>query len=257
MGWDARFDAERSLGMDFMPKIVKKIGFLTTCRFSPKLFILLYKQKEQTALRDAYWIAWRSSRKFFSVRSVVYRRSGLRLSSPGKLPQVCVCYYTLASPRCPCDLGVPPKIFESNFRRIFILGINGFPRLSGKIFVSGFVVLYLTHNCQLSEPRCPETAFAKQRLATDDFWDEKTFFPSKLFVEVMIVTVKLRCYLMVVFCLISPYFATCSLALHKHLVSVLVKRLSTFASLTLSTLVPMSNVIVEPFWARQYFSHSI
>ena len=44
---------------------------------------------------------------------------------------------------------------------------------------------------------------------------------------------------MVVFCLISPDFATYSLGLHKHLVSVVVKRLSTFPSLALSTLGPM------------------
>ena len=44
---------------------------------------------------------------------------------------------------------------------------------------------------------------------------------------------------MVVLCLVSPDFAICSLALHKHVVSVVVSRLSTFASLALSTLAPM------------------
>ena len=44
---------------------------------------------------------------------------------------------------------------------------------------------------------------------------------------------------MVVFCLISPDYATCFLALHKHLVSVVGKRLSSVASLALSTLAPM------------------
>ena len=39
-----------------------------------------------------------------------------------------------------------------------------------------------------------------------------------------------------VFCLVSPDFATCSLALRKHVVSDAIKRLSTFASLELSTL---------------------
>ena len=46
-------------------------------------------------------------------------------------------------------------------------------------------------------------------------------------------------YLLVLLCPISPDFATCSLALHKHLVSDVVKRLSTFPSLALSTLEPM------------------
>ena len=44
---------------------------------------------------------------------------------------------------------------------------------------------------------------------------------------------------MVVLCLISSDFATCSVALHKNVVSVVIKRLSTFTSLALSTLVPM------------------
>ena len=57
--------------------------------------------------------------------------------------------------------------------------------------------------------------------------------------EFRIVTLHLRCYHMVVFCLISPDFATCPLALHNHLVSVVVKRLSNFESLALSTLAPM------------------
>ena len=44
---------------------------------------------------------------------------------------------------------------------------------------------------------------------------------------------------MVIFNLISPDFATSSVALHKHRASVVVKRLSNFASLALSTLAPM------------------
>ena len=53
----------------------------------------------------------------------------------------------------------------------------------------------------------------------------------------MIGTLNLRCYLMVALCVISPDFATCSLALHKHVVNIVVKRLSTFASLALSAYV--------------------
>ena len=58
------------------------------------------------------------------------------------------------------------------------------------------------------------------------------FFSNQLF-EVTIVTLPLRCYLKVVFCLISPDFATRSLSLHEHLVIVVVRRLSTFANLAL------------------------
>ena len=35
----------------------------------------------------------------------------VRLLAPGKLRQVCVCCYLSASSDCPCDLGVPPKLF--------------------------------------------------------------------------------------------------------------------------------------------------
>ena len=42
-----------------------------------------------------------------------------------------------------------------------------------------------------------------------------------------------------VFCLISRDFATCSLALQKHLFSVVVNRLSTSASLARNTLAPL------------------
>ena len=44
---------------------------------------------------------------------------------------------------------------------------------------------------------------------------------------------------MVVFCPISPDFTTCSVAFHKHLVGVIVKRLSNFASLALRILALM------------------
>ena len=59
-------------------------------------------------------------------------------------------------------------------------------------------------------------------------------------------TLNLRCYLIVVFCLISPDFTTSSFAMHKHLVSVVFKRLTNFASLALSTLVRMNFVVGGP-----------
>ena len=57
--------------------------------------------------------------------------------------------------------------------------------------------------------------------------------------EVRLVTLNLRCYPMVVFSIISPDFAKCSMALHELFLSVVVKNLSTFTSLALSTLAPM------------------
>ena len=50
--------------------------------------------------------------------------------------------------------------------------------------------------------------------------------------------------ILVVLCLICEDFATCSLALHKHVVIDVVKRWSTFASLALSILAP---IVVPPF----------
>ena len=44
---------------------------------------------------------------------------------------------------------------------------------------------------------------------------------------------------MVVLCLISQHFATCSLATHRHVVSDVNKRLITFTSFALNTLAPM------------------
>ena len=138
-----------------------------------------------------------------------------------------------ASWEWPCDLAVAPKVlvdFAENFYRE--------NRFLGKIFVPGFVILYLTHNYQLLETRCSETAFANQRLASVDFWEYKEFFLIPSLFEVRIVTLNLHCYLMVVFCLISPDFGSSSLAFHKHLVSVVVTGLVTFASLALNRLAP-------------------
>ena len=111
-------------------------------------------------------------------------------------------------------------------------------RFLEKIFVPGFVILYLTHNYQLLETRCSETAFANQRLASVDFWDYKSFFLISSLFEVRIATLNLRCYLMVVFCVISPDSATCSRALKRHLISDVVKRFITFVSLALNSLAP-------------------
>ena len=88
------------------------------------------------------------------------------------------------------------------------------------------------------EPCRSQTAFAKQRLAFVDFCDDKIFFFSYFLFGVRIVTLSLHHYLFVL-CLISPDFATCSVALHENVLSNVVKRLSTFPSLALSTLAKM------------------
>ena len=159
----------------------------------PKSFFRLQKQWKWIGLRDAQWISRRSSKKHCKLRSVVDCLSsqgtlGCRLisnvfalcdilvllSSRGTLPQVCFCHYPSASPKCPCDLWVTPKIFESSFLSLFVEKTG----LSGKIFVSGLVVLYSAQSCQLLEPRCSETAFAKQRLSLT-FWEHRNSFSAK------------------------------------------------------------------------------
>ena len=108
----------------------------------------------------------------------------------------------------------------------------------GKIFVSAFVVLYLTHSYPLLETRCSETAFASQRMASVYFYEEKIFFLMSFLFEFRIVALNVRCYLMVVFCLISPDSSACSRILNRHLISDVVKRFITFVSLALNSLAP-------------------
>ena len=61
--------------------------------------------------------------------------------------------------------------------------------------------------------------------------------------EVRIVTLNLRRYLKVVLRPISPDFGLCSLALPKHVVSDVTKKVITLASLALSTLAPMFSAV--------------
>ena len=60
---------------------------------------------------------------------------------------------------------------------------------------------------------------------------------------------------MVVLYLISPDFSACFLALQKHVVSIVIKRLGTFASLALSTLAPMfsSRLFIKIIQNRKLF----
>ena len=101
----------------------------------------------------------------------------LRLSSPGKLPEVCV------SPRNPQHLLAAHVIF-------------GFQNL---------LVDFTDRSCQLMGPFCSDTAFAMHLLAVDDFWDNKIFFLGQFLFVFRKVTLNIRCYLMVVFCLISGF----------------------------------------------------
>ena len=52
----------------------------------------------------------------------------------------------------------------------------------------------------------------------------------------------LRYHFFFVLCLISPDFATNSLALHEHVVNDVDKMMSTFASLAQTTLAPMFSI---------------
>ena len=82
-----------------------------------------------------------------------------------------------------------------------------------KFSVFGSVVLYLAHTCQILEPRCSETGFTEQKLASVYFWDDINFFLNSFLFEVGIANLQRPCYLRVFICLIYPEFATCSLAL--------------------------------------------
>ena len=106
-------------------------------------------------------------------------------------------------------------------------------RLLWKVFFL-FGFLYLTPSFQLLEGCCSETEFPKQRLAFSDFSDDK--FSGQFLFAVRIVTLDLRYYLLVDLRLSSPVFGTCSVELTKNVVSDVVQRLSTFASLGLSSL---------------------
>ena len=149
-----------------------------------------------------------------------------------------------------------PGLRQKSFIDFFLRTLIEKTRLLGKIFVPGFVIVYLntiTIFWKLAAVNFANqrllsltfgmkssflTAFANQRLAFVDFWDDKSSFLISIFFEVRLVTLNLRCYLMVVFWLISPDYATRSLAMHEHLVSVVVTGLISFASLVLRSLAP-------------------
>ena len=159
--------------------------FLKTCGLFRRLFILFFKQK-LFGIRDAHWIASTSNGEFFRVLSVVVGWSGgsffrvdhfffklflpfaiflLRLSSPGKLLQVCVYFYFSAflsamRPRG-CAKNLLVEFSENNYREN-----KGF---LGRFLFPDSLFFYSTPICHFLEPCCSETAFAKQRLASVDF----------------------------------------------------------------------------------------
>ena len=81
---------------------------------------------------------------------------------------------------------------------------------------------------QFMGPDCFQMAFAKQWLASADFWGDKKFFWNWNLFEFRIVILNLHCYPLVAFCRLSPEFASCYQALQKHMVN---KNLSTLAPL--------------------------
>ena len=175
----------------FYRQKMSKIGFLNLCRLFQRPFNRLHKKSylrfavptglPEEAAENFIWLhsvvdSWSGQgtiwmwNSFFAIGSALSDNI-LRLSSPEKLPQGCDFYYLLASSEGFCNLEVTLKTIELKYLWIIIEKTRPF----WKIFVSGFVVLYITHSCQLLEPRCCETAFGKQSLASVDFSDDKCF----------------------------------------------------------------------------------
>ena len=73
------------------------------------------------------------------------------------------------------------------------------------------------------------------------FFGKMLFFGWVLFKTSIVILY--RCHILFVLCLMSPGFGTHSLALHKHAISDVLKRLATFASLPVSTLASMFFVL--------------
>ena len=144
---------------------------------------------------------------------------------------MCLSYSLSASPQCSCDLGFEQKIFKSSFLTKIIEKTRVFREIfCFHIRISSLNTLVVNIWYLAALHGIFQTVAG--------FRDDK-FFLFQLIFEVGIVTLILRCYLLVVLFLVSPDFATCSLALHKHVVSDVIKRLVTFSNLALSTLAPM------------------
>ena len=146
---------------------------------------------------------------FFSI--FCFCHNLLPFSSPGKLLQMCDFILQLL---------MSSQVTFRLLQKSLVEFVENFYRkkgLFGKFFVYGIVFLYLTHSCQLLEPRCFETAIDKTATGFRWFLIRLFKFCYVLF-EFRIISLNFRCRLMVVFCLLFPEFAESSLVLHNHLV---------------------------------------
>ena len=255
MSFDARFDCESFFYS--LPDFVKK---------NRKLLFRLQKKK-WTGPDDAHWIAWRSSWGHFRLRSV-----GVWWSGQGTLGRrafffqlflpFAVIYYDSHHPekflRCvstiipqrPLSAHLTTELYQKTFNRASWEYFSRKPGFFGRFLFPDS--LFFT---QLTFVNFWSFAALKQHLLNSDcLWllRGQKFFLSQILFELRIVALKLRCYLMVVFCLIFRDYTICSLALHEHLVSASVKRLSIFASSVLNTLAPMFRRLERSLFGQGY-----
>ena len=130
---------------------------------------------------------------------------------------------------------VTVSLREKFFSRVFWEYLTRKHSFLGRIFVSRFVffnglVVKVSNHAALRR-HLPNSGWLSLTSELREFFCWNMF-------EFRIVTLNLRHYLMVFLCLISPDFGTCSLALHKHVLSNVIQRLSTFPRLALKTLTP-------------------
>ena len=165
VSYNATFDRRRLFLYGYIAERCQKIGFFNLCRLFQRPFIRLHK-KTYLGFAVPTGLSEEEAESFLGLHSVVDSWSGqgtvwmwnnffaivfalcdniLRLSSPQKLPQVCVHYYHSALFECLCEVGVTPKTIELKY----LWKIIERARPLGKFFVSEFVVLCITHSCQI------------------------------------------------------------------------------------------------------------
>ena len=145
------------------------------------------------------------------------------------------------------------RLREKCFSRVFWEKLSRKHGFLPKNFVSRCVFLF---NALVVNFR---NLSALRRYFPNSGWLSLTFEMAKFFFQLIIWSYlePPLLSLLVVLCLISLDFAACSLALHKHVASDVIKRLSTFASLALSTLAPMFNYFCDnvSFGVKYLLSH--
>ena len=173
-------------------KNCQKVDSLKTFRLLQRLFIRLYKQRNQTGLRDAQWIVWRGSPQLFRVRSVVERclRYSLdveqlftiflpyaRIYCDSQYLKNCLqcVWFLLMLSICPLFMGSSGS--TKKLHRIF------WEKLSRKYGFLRKNFCFQIRNCLLNplvvnfwNLAALETAFLEQWLASVDFWADKSFF---------------------------------------------------------------------------------